>query len=91
MKSLINVKADKDVKEKAQKLAKRLGVPLSVVINAYLHEFIRSEHVDISLVPRRLSPKVEADIKKALLDYKHKRNIAGPFSTSKEMDAYLDS
>jgi len=36
MKTLINIKTDRDVKISAQKLAKELGLSLSAVVNAYL-------------------------------------------------------
>ena len=52
MKTLLNVKTDKDVKEKAQKIAKGIGLPLSSVINAYLKEFIRSKEVTFSFLHR---------------------------------------
>ena len=45
MKTLINVKTDKEVKEQAQRIAEELGVPLSTVVNAYLKEFIRNKEV----------------------------------------------
>jgi addiction module RelB/DinJ family antitoxin len=51
MKATINIKADKEVKENAQELAEDLGVPLSVVINAFLKEFIRNRSFSFSSVP----------------------------------------
>src|SRR3989338_10548619 len=49
MKTMINIKADREVKIQAQKTAKRLGVPLSLVINNYLRDFIRTKEVRFSL------------------------------------------
>lgn len=89
-KTIINIKADKDVKEKAKKIAKELGVPLSTVINAYLKEFIRNREVRLSLEPQ-LRPKVEKFLKKASEDFKKGKNISPAFSTAKEMDKYLDN
>ena len=57
MKTMINIKTDKEVKENAQKIARELGLPLSTVINAYLKEFIRDREVSFSLEPR-LRPEV---------------------------------
>jgi addiction module RelB/DinJ family antitoxin len=45
MKTIINIKVDKDVKEKAMKTAKDMGVPLSIIINAFLKQFIRYKNV----------------------------------------------
>ena len=43
MKTMINIRADKEVKENAQKIAGDLGLPLSGIINAFLKEFVRSK------------------------------------------------
>ena len=90
MKTMINVKTDKEVKEDAQRIAHELGLPLSTVINAYLKEFIRHGEVRFSLEPQ-LRPEVEKLLKKASEDYRRSRNVRGPFSSTRDMDAYLDS
>ena len=89
-KAIINIKADKEVKKNVQKLAEELGISLSDVINASLRNFIRTREVRISSVPR-MTPELERLIGKARNDFKNKKNISGPFSTAKEMDAYLDT
>ena len=90
MKIMVNIKTDKEVKEKAQRQARELGLPLSTVINAYLKEFIRNREVRFSLEPQ-LRPEVEKMLKQASEDYKMRKNISGPFASGKAMDAYLDS
>ncbi len=52
VKTVLNVKTDKDIKEAAQKVAKEIGVPLSTVVNAYLKEFVRSQSVTFTTSPR---------------------------------------
>lgn len=47
-KTVLNVKTDIEVKEQAQKLAKRIGVPLSVIVNAQLKKFISDGKVEFS-------------------------------------------
>jgi addiction module RelB/DinJ family antitoxin len=47
--TLISVRTDSEVKAKAQKLAKKLGLNLSSVINAYLRQFVRTKSVSFSL------------------------------------------
>lgn len=89
MKTMINIKADRDVKEKAQRMAKKMGLPLSTVINAYLKEFIRNQEVRFTLEPQ-LRPEVERILRRASADYKKGKNISPLFSTGAEMDAYLD-
>jgi antitoxin component of RelBE/YafQ-DinJ toxin-antitoxin module len=58
MKTVINIKADRDVKIGAQKLAKELGLSLSAVVNAYLKQFLRTKSVNFSVVPT-MSPELE--------------------------------
>ena len=71
MKTMINIKADKEVKENAQELARDLGLPLSGIINAMLKEFVRNRSVSFSAIPtmtralENVLGKVENDIKKA--------------------------
>lgn len=84
-KTMISIKMDRDIKTKAQRLAKELGLPLSTLINAYLKDFIRNPEVILSL-----KPKAEKTLKNASLNYKKGKSIVGPFSTSEQMDAYLN-
>ena len=96
---MINIKADRDVKIKAQRVAKRLGMPLSTVINGYLREFVRTETVHFSLrdtLPLGkseggLKPEVKKRLARFHKDAMEGRNIIGPFRTAGEMDVYLDS
>lgn len=59
-KTVLNVKTDTDVKRKAQKLAKEMGVPLSVIVNANLKQFINERRfvVETPLVPTAKLAKV---------------------------------
>ena len=90
MKTMINIKADKEVKEMAQRTAQELGLPLSVVINAYLRQFIRNKEVHF-YVEGELKPSV-----KRRLDRLHKEALAGKnlspaFKSAKEAIRYLHS
>ncbi|MBI5452269.1 type II toxin-antitoxin system RelB/DinJ family antitoxin [Candidatus Gottesmanbacteria bacterium] len=88
MKTVINVKADLEVKKNAQKLAKELGLTLSAIINAYLKQFIRSRELyftsQIQMSPglERLLGPIETDIKKD-------RNISAEISSAKELKKYF--
>jgi len=90
MKIMINIKADKEVKENAQALAKDLGLPLSGIINALLKEFVRNRSVSFSAVPK-MTRALENVLGKVENDIKNKKNIVGPFRTAEEMNKYLDS
>ena len=90
MQTVIHIKADKEVKENAAKVARELGLNLSDVINASLRNFIRTREVIFSDTPQ-MTPELEKLLDKVEEDIKHKRNLIGPFKTPKEMDKFLDS
>jgi addiction module RelB/DinJ family antitoxin len=90
MKTLINIKADKEVKEGAQALAKELGLPLSIVVNAYLKDFIRNRGINISAIPR-MSRQLETVLGGVEKDIAVKKNISRAFSSAKDAGRYLDS
>ena len=52
-KTVLNVKTDVEVKRAAQALAKKIGVPLSMVVNAQLKQFIANRKIEFNepLVP----------------------------------------
>lgn len=90
MKTVINIKTDKEVKKNAQKVAENLGFSLSAVINAYLKQFVRNKEVYFGLVPC-MSPELEKLLGKAETDIKKKRNISSAFSSERELKKYLSS
>lgn len=90
MKSVINIKADKDVKENAQKIAHELGLPLSVVVNAFLKDFIRNRSIAFSAVPRMTST-LESLLGKVEKDILENKNMSKTFSSANEANKYLDS
>jgi len=51
--TVTSVKTDKKVKAQAQKLAKKMGFPLSTLINAFLRQFVRTQRVDFSITWKR--------------------------------------
>ena len=89
MKTIINIKADKEVKQQAQEVARELGVPLSTVINAYLKQFVRSRQVLLTSAPR-MTPALESILGRVEADIKAKRNLSPAFSSAKDMDRYLE-
>ncbi len=88
MTTVIHIKADKEVKENAQKAAKDLGLTLTDVINASLRNFIRTREVIFSDIPQ-MTPELEKSIEKVEEDIKHNRNLSPKFKTAKEAIAYL--
>ena len=90
MKTIINIKADRETKEKAHRVARELGLPLSTIINAYLKQFTRNKEVYFSLAPH-MTPRLEKAIGQAEKDMKAKKNSSPAFASAKSMDEYLDS
>lgn len=89
-KTTINIKADKETKKKAQKVARELGMPLSTVINAYLNQFIRTREVYFYL-EGELKPSVKKRLDKLQKEALEGKNLSPTFRNPQEMDAYLKS
>ena len=90
MRAVLHIKPDLEAKENAQKLAKKMGLNLSDVINASLRNFIRTREVIFSDAPQ-MTPQFERYLEGIEEDIKYHRNIVGPFKTPEEMDKFLDS
>ena len=86
----INIKADKRVKEEAQKTARNLGMPLSTVINAYLSQFIRTKEVYFYL-EGGLRPQVKRHLDHLQKEALAGKNLSPTFYTAKEAIRYLHS
>lgn len=89
-KTTINIKADREIKEKAQKVARNLGMPLSTIINAYLNQFVRTKEVHFYL-EGELKPSVKKRLDQLQKDVMEGKNLSPTFHTAKEMDVYLES
>ena len=90
MKTVINIKTDKEIKELAQKTAGDLGLSLSALINAYLRQFVRAKEAYFTLSPR-MSPALERLLGRVEIDIKKNKNISRGFSSSVETEKYLSS
>ena len=90
MKTMINIKADREVKENAQALAKDLGLPLSGIINALLKEFVRNRSVSFSAIPT-MTRALESVLGKVENDIKKGKNMSPVFSSAEKANEYLDT
>ncbi len=88
MKTVINIKADSDVKEQAFAVARDMGVPLSTIINAFLKRFIFDRSITLD-APLRPSKYLEKVLKQADKDIKAGKNLSPMFFDTKKEDAYL--
>lgn len=89
MKTVINIKADREVKKNAQKLAEELGLSLSDVMNAALRNFIRTREVYVSAVPH-MTPELEKLLSVVERDIEQNKNFSPVFTSADEALAYLD-
>ena len=89
MKTVINIKTDKETKKKAQELAEELGVPLSTVINVYLRQFIRTREFSFSLA-YSMSPELEKIIAEAEKDIAEEKNLSPTFKNANEAISWLN-
>ena len=90
MKTVLSVKTDKDVKERAQALAKHLGIPLSTVVNIQLKSFIETGELRVTREPE-LRPEVQKELARAVADTKAGKNMSPRFSDAASAIAWLKS
>ncbi len=89
MKTVLNVKTDVEVKERAKSLADHLGIPLSTIVNAYLKDFIETGVFKVSREPE-LRPEVIARLNKEIDETKAGKNLSPAFGTAKDAIAWLN-
>ena len=63
--AVVTIKIDSQTKREAQKIAERLGMPLSVVIKAFLKQFIKTKTVEFSARDEEPSEYLIRTIKQA--------------------------
>jgi len=90
MQTVIHIKADKEVKENAQKLAHKMGLNLSDVINASLRNFIRTREVIFSDAPQ-MTPRFEKYLEGIEEDIRNNRNLSPGFESAEEAIKWLNS
>lgn len=86
--AVVVTKLDPQTKKEAQETAERLGMPLSVIIKAFLKQFIQTKTVRFSLRDEYPSEYLKSIIKQAEKDLKEGR--ASPtFDNAKDAIAWL--
>ncbi len=90
MNTVLNVKVDPHIKSQAQKTAKELGVPLSIVVNTYLREFVHTKELYISSKTYRMTPYLEKIIEKAEKNIATGKNLSPGFDNIDDFIEYLD-
>lgn len=87
--AVIATKVDPQTKKEAQKTAERLGMPLSVVIKAFLKQFIRTQSVSFGIQDEEPSEYLKNAIRQAEKDWKAGRTSPS-FKTGEEAVAWLE-
>jgi DNA-damage-inducible protein J len=90
MKTMINIKADLEVKENSQKILRDLGLSLSSVINLFLKDLIRNRSISFSTIPK-MTPYLENILGKVENDIKNGKNMSPSFKNAQEANSHLDN
>lgn len=88
MKTTTSIKIDTDTKEKATRLAAKMGLSLSSVINASLKKFVADRRVSFSVEPD-LNEKSKAALREALFEIEDSKQLIGPFSSVADLKKSL--
>ena len=86
--AVVTTKVDPQTKKEAQKTAAELGMPLSVIIKAFLKQFIKTKSIEFSARDEEPSEYLIRTIKQAEKDFKEGK--ASPvFDNAKDAIAWL--
>jgi len=89
-KTVISVKVDRRVRDRARRVAKKIGVPLSLVVNSGLRQFAQEERLMIQTNEAyRMSKKLERKLGKVEADIKAGRNLSAPFADANQALRWL--
>lgn len=82
---------DKELKDKAMKKARSFGLPFSSVLNLATRAFVDGK-INIGVVETQpFNDKTAKEIQSALSDISKNKNLSPVFSSTKEMDKFLNS
>lgn len=87
--AVVTTKIDPQTKKEAQQTAERLGMPLSVVIKAFLKQFIRTQSVSFGVLDEEPSEYLRSAIRQAEKDWKRGKTSPA-FKTGKNAIAWLE-
>ena len=87
--AVVTTKIDPQTKKEAQKTAKELGMPLSVVIKAFLKQFIRTKSLELSARSEEPSEYLVRTIRQAEKDLKAGKG-SPTFRTGEEAVKWLE-
>jgi addiction module RelB/DinJ family antitoxin len=82
MKTMLNIKIDKKMKDEAKKIADTMGIPLGTITNILLRQFVRDKEINISLSYKPSKRLIES-IDEA--DAEYKKGSMKEYKTSDEL------
>lgn len=85
----IYIKTETETKEKAQKVAKELGLSLSAIVNGFLKQFIKTKRVTFSASSEEPSDYLISLMKKGRENYKS-GNTSPAFKSGEEAVSWLE-
>ena len=86
MNTTLHVTIDKQTKDKAQRLAKEIGLDISTIVKASLRTFVQTESFYVEK-SSKITPRLASVIAEAKKEYAQGKAL-GPFS-GEELDAFL--
>ena len=88
--TVMTIKTDPELKEKASQTARDLGFPLGTLINAFLRQFVRNKAVFFSVEPTQtMSHALERELGKIEKDIQKEINLSPGFKNMKDALKYL--
>lgn len=89
-KTVISVKVDKDVHDRARTVARKMGVPLSMVVNSGLRQFAQEERIVFQTEKvYRMTKKFEKKLEKIDADIEAGRNLSPAFVNADDAIRWL--
>ncbi len=90
MQTTVMFKTDKKLKEASQKMAKKMGIPFSAVMNQVLKEIVNREQITFSAQEYNPTPYLRRILDRGEKDLKTGKNIK-TFNSVEELMADLES
>ena len=83
----VQVRMDAELKKKAEKTLKSMGLNMSTAINLFMHQVANQGKIPFEIYAAEVP---NAETKKALDDVRNEKNLVGPFKSTKDMMDYLN-
>jgi antitoxin component of RelBE/YafQ-DinJ toxin-antitoxin module len=87
----VSIKIDRGVKEKTQRMLKKMGLPFSTFINAQLYQFTENRGIYLGEPFYKMSQGLEKTLKKVEEDYKKGKNMSPVFNNAEDAIRWLNA